>query len=51
MRFSALTELVRHSSEDFIQHLRQTREQFEQEMQADQERQARHDAKSGWHTP
>lgn len=41
----------RHSSEDFIQRLRQTREQFEQEMQADQERQERLDAKTGWHVP
>ena len=28
-----------------------TREQFEQEMQADQERQERLDAKTGWHVP
>ena len=29
--------------------LRQTREQFEREMQADLERQARQDGKAGWH--
>jgi glutathione-regulated potassium-efflux system ancillary protein KefC len=41
----------RHVTENFIERLRQTREQFEREMQADIERQARHDAKAGWHQP
>jgi hypothetical protein len=36
-------------TENFIERLRQTREQFEREMQADLERQARHDGKAGWH--
>jgi glutathione-regulated potassium-efflux system ancillary protein KefC len=41
----------RHVTESFIERLRQTREQFEREMQADIDRQARHDAKAGWHQP
>ena len=39
----------RHVAESFIERLRQTREQFEREMQADLERQARHESKAGWH--
>jgi glutathione-regulated potassium-efflux system ancillary protein KefC len=41
----------RHNEEDLIVRVRQAREQFEREMQSDQERQAHHDAKSGWHAP
>jgi glutathione-regulated potassium-efflux system ancillary protein KefC len=41
----------RHVTESFIERLRQTREQFEREMQADIDRQASHDAKAGWHQP
>jgi glutathione-regulated potassium-efflux system ancillary protein KefC len=38
-----------HSGEQLIVRMRQAREQFEREMQADQERQARLDGKTGWH--
>lgn len=41
----------RHNEEDMILRVRQAREQFEREMQADQERQDRHDGKTGWHAP
>jgi glutathione-regulated potassium-efflux system ancillary protein KefC len=41
----------RHNEEGLIMRVRQAREQFEREMQADQERQTRHDGKAGWHAP
>lgn len=40
-----------HNEENLIVRVRQAREQFEREMQADQERQIRHDSKAGWHAP
>ena len=41
----------RHNQADMILRLRESREQFEREMQTDQERQARHGGKAGWHAP
>lgn len=41
----------RHNEDNLIARARQAREQFEREMQADQERQARHRAARGWHAP
>ena len=49
--FLRKAQAERHNEEDLIVRVRQAREQFEREMQADQERQARHDSKAGWHTP
>ena len=47
--FLRKAQAERHNEEDLIVRVRQAREQFEREMQADQERQARHDGKAGWH--
>jgi len=51
LEFLRHAQSERHVTENFIERLRQTREQFEREMQADLERQARHDGKAGWHQP
>ncbi len=49
LEFLRHAQSERHVAESFIERLRQTREQFEREMQADLERQARHESKAGWH--
>lgn len=49
--FLRKAQAERHNEEDLIVRVRQAREQFEREMQADQDRQARHDGKAGWHSP
>lgn len=46
--FLRKAQAERHNEEDLIVRVRQAREQFEREMQADQER---HEGKAGWHAP